>query len=230
MTQPIELREWNGTKSELKLLASLNAQVHINQFFDKNGPLSGRLGNEFPTLKPYQSDPEFFERIWAGLAKSFNKQADNSYIYTAYRTDDPEQTPVGFVKGSEWGIDDLTRSLLPESVIDSTKIACLGSLYISPQMQGLKIGRLLTATFALAAHEKGYNSMVTHAYAGNTSPRFFIEKTGASYVAAYPIPNFFDDDLLERHNLKREDMPTSIPGVALFWNEQSFSKLLELNK
>ncbi len=228
MSESVIIRPWDQTERELALLSAMNRRVHIHQFFDNNGPLGGKLGNEFPTLKPYQSDQDFFKRIWENLAQSFNRQSNASYIYTAYKSDDPEEKPVGFVKGSEWDIDDATRELLPENAKNSIQISCLGSLYIAPEMQGMRIGRLLTSAFAQEACKRGYTSMVTHAYAGNTSPRFFIEKTGATHIGQYSIPNFFDNDLLERNNLKRDNMPDSIPGVALFWDEQHFSDLLTM--
>lgn len=83
MSESVIIRPWDQTERELALLSAMNRRVHIHQFFDNNGPLGGKLGNEFPTLKPYQSDQDFFKRIWENLAQSFNRQSNASYIYTA---------------------------------------------------------------------------------------------------------------------------------------------------
>lgn len=220
-------REWNQTSEELEKIIRLNRRVHVDQFFNPNGPLRGRLGDEFPLLGKYQDDEEFFRRIWIGAADTFNsKSKEGSYIYIAYGEDDPDQNPVGFLKGGEWTIDSETFDAVSRRFDLSENVACLGSLYIAPETQGAGLGSFLTSTFAREAHTRGFDSMVTHAYAGNTSPRFFINKTGAEMAGSCRIPNGFDDDLLFKKGLDLQEMPTSIPGVILYWDKPAFQKLV----
>jgi len=219
-------REWNETSEELEKIIKLNRRVHVDQFFDQNGPLQGRLGNEFPLLAQYQDDEEFFRRIWQNTAEEFNsKSKQGSYIYIAYDKSDADQNPVGFIKGGEWRIDNDTFETVSKKFELSKNVACLGSLYIAPETQGNGLGGYLTSAFAREAEIRGFDSMVTHAYAGNTSPRFFVNKTGAEMAGTFSIPNSFDDDLLAEKRLDRQQMPAYIAGVVLYWNKQSFTKL-----
>jgi len=220
-------REWNQTSEELEKIIRLNRRVHVDQFFNPDGPLNGRLGNEFPLLGKYQDDEEFFRRIWRSTAEAFNsKSRQGSYIYIVYNENDPDQNPAGFLKGGEWEIDSETYGTASQTFDLSESVACLGSLYIDPKAQGAGLGSFLTSAFAKEAHARGFDSMVTHAYVGNTSPRFFIDKTGAQMAGDCRIPNGFDDDLLKKKSLLREEMPKSIPGVILYWDQKSFRSLV----
>ena len=227
----ISIRPLRNDPDEICAVADLQCRTYRRQFYDPAGPLKGELGLRFPMLRQYENS-ECFLTTWKKLAYLTTKLDTEGYAFVAFaKGANDKDVPVGFVKNSQWEAGaDLCNNLTSfANVRRMADVAELGSIYVDPDWQGSGIGAFLVAKFAKEARMRGYRQLVTRAYEKNTSPVFFVAKTGAKQLGSCDIPYGYSFDLLNVAGLKRDQMPNSIPGVWLFWTERAASNIAKLS-
>ncbi len=225
-TSRYAVRAFRPTASEIASLAYLYTQSYRRQFFDPSGPLKGALGKQFPVLERYE-DFDCFFGLWQKLALKSAEPEDPAYGFVATEQVAGTDQIVGFVKGGSWkaGADMRKAVELQTPAFSANEVAELGSIYVRPEDQGKGIGRLLVQRLSREVLARGFQGMMTRAYAKNLSPRFFEGQTGACLMGSCLIPYGYNAKLLQAKGLRREDMPDAIPGVWLYWNKAALEKL-----
>lgn len=230
-SEKIIVRSVKNEKNEINAVASMQCLSYRRQFYDPNGPLQGVLGKEYPMLEKYET-VEGFLSTWRKLAAMTTMPSPSGYAYVAfepYRNDANEKRtrPVGIIKNMVWQAgEDLCEALRSRGeTVNSEEVAELGSVYIAVDRQSCGLGAVLVACMARDALSRGYKRMVTRAYERNTSPRFFVAKTGGTAMGACSIPYSYDIDVLKAKKMCDVEMPNAIPGVWISWSLKAMEAL-----
>jgi len=227
------IRPVRNDEREIQQVAQMQFNAYWRQFYDPSGPLKGALGQEFPILKSYETI-EPFVATWRKLAKMVTSPNPTGYAYVAFLSDTLDdgakrERPVAIVKNMVWqaGADLCENLTVYGKARRLADVAELGSIYVDVSMQGKGLGSILIQRVAMEGLQKGFSQMVTRAYARNISPEFFVKKTFGKLMGECRIPYGYDPDLLAAKGLVIGQMPTSIPGVWIFWDKSNLIRAAE---